>query len=498
MSAKVSSASYTISDLQRTYGASEIEAFAEELCVLLEQLQITRLALLADNSIEWVIVDLACRNASITLLPLPTFFSRSQCTHAVASCSVTAVITDNPALVEAEFSAHTSNLANLGDGRLSLCLLKDVPQMALIPKGTGKITFTSGSTGQPKGVCLSERQLMKQAQVLAELPAIESPRHLCLLPLSTLLENIAGVYAPMLAAGELIIPSQQELGFDGSTLLDQEKLLTMIHRLRPESIILIPQLLLLLITAIKMGWQPPDSLKFVAVGGSKVSVDLLLEARQLGIPVFEGYGLSECASVVSLNTARADKPGSCGKPLPHIEVSFDEGELVVSGNAMLGYVNEPESWNLPKIATGDLGHLDAQGFLHIDGRKKNLLISSYGRNISPEWVESELLANPLLAEAVVLGDAKPFCTALISVRSPKISDSQIQQWIEKVNQDLPDYARIRCWHRLNQLLQSDRQLMTENGRPRRGNINRRFDEEINRLYQNADPSSETNTASIEN
>ena len=472
-----------ISDLQREYTQSEIEVQSVELLTIFKDLNITRVALIADNSIEWVVVDLLCRKANITLLALPTFFSEEQRRHAIQSCSTCAVITDNPALLEQEFSIQTRALKTLGDGRLSLCLLKYVSKSAEIPQGTGKITFTSGSTGRPKGVCLSNEQLTRQAIALAEIVGIESPRHLCLLPLSTLLENVAGVYAPMMVSGEIIIPSQSELGFRGSALEDQGKLLAIMQHVRPHSVILIPQLLLLLITAIKQGWKAPDSLKFIAVGGSKVAADLLYESKSLGLPVFEGYGLSECASVVSLNTGVANNPGSCGRPLSHVELSFDEGEVMVASNSMLGYVNDPASWNQSTIATGDLGHLDEQGFLHIDGRKKNLLISSYGRNISPEWVECELLANPILAEVVVLGDAKPYCIALLTVHKPQIADAEIGNWIEKVNQGLPDYAQVKRWHRLTEFLQNDDRLMTENGRPRRENISRTFNLEIDQLYR---------------
>ena len=78
---------------------------------------------------------------------------------------------------------------------------------------------------------------------------------------------------------------------------------------------------------------------------------------------------------------------------------------------MLGYVNQPDSWGLDAIRTGDLGYIDDSGFLHIEGRRKNLIISSYGRNISPEWVESAFLSNPLFSDFVVFGDAQPFCVA---------------------------------------------------------------------------------------
>jgi len=475
---------FSISDLERNFSAETIQAELVALVKLLREKGLTRVALLAGNSIEWAVVDIACREAQICLLPLPEFFSESQRRHSIKACSVEAVITDNPELFRADYQAHCETLSLLGENRLSLCLLQNSTQTAMIPDATGKITFTSGSTGEPKGVCLSHEQLLRQADILSSAIAIDAPRHLCLLPLSTLLENVAGLYAPILAQGEVIIPRQEEMGFKGSVLVDPQKLLGTIGSTQPHSMILIPQLLLLLVNAIKQGWQCPSSLKFVAVGGSKVSVDLLTEARELGIPVFEGYGLSECASVVSLNTSHGQRSGSCGKPLSGLTVSLAEGEVVVSGNTMLGYVNEPESWGPKQISTGDLGYLDKDGFLHIDGRKKNLLISSYGRNISPEWVESDLLANPLLAEAVLVGDARPFCTALLTARSPDTSNSDIQAFVERMNSGLPDYARVMAWHRLEKPLQSESRFMTENGRPRRKSINEALHAEIDALYAN--------------
>lgn len=486
---------FSLSDLERSFSAEAIQVEIAILAKLLREKGLSRIALLAGNSIEWAVVDIACREAGICLLPLPEFFSPSQLRHSIKACSVEAIITDNPELFRSDYQAVCEFLPLLGGESLGLCLLPNAAQTAMLPDTTGKITFTSGSTGEPKGVCLSHEQLLRQAAILSSVIAIDAPRHLCVLPLSTLLENVAGIYAPILAQGEVIIPSQDEMGFKGSALVDSQKLLATISSVQPHSMILIPQLLLLLANAIKQGWPCPPSLKFVAVGGSKVSVDLLTEARRLGIPVYEGYGLSECASVVSLNTPNEEKPGSCGKPLPGLGVSFTEGEVKVSGNTMLGYVNEPESWGPKQISTGDLGCLDEDGFLYVDGRKKNLLISSYGRNISPEWVESELLASPLLAEAVLLGDARPFCTALVTARSSSTSDSEIQALVESMNLGLPDYARVMAWHRLEKPLQSESSFMTDNGRPRRNAINEAFHTEIGALYANSMSDVEINDTS---
>ncbi|MBL4571757.1 MAG: AMP-binding protein [Gammaproteobacteria bacterium] len=475
---------FSLSDLEREFSAEAIQTEIVFLAKLLRKKALSRVALLAGNSIEWAVVDIACQEAGICILPLPEFFSESQRRHSINSCAVEAVITDNPELFRSDYQADCEVLSLMGENRLSLCLLKNTTQTPMLPDATGKITFTSGSTGEPKGVCLSHEQLLRQADILSSMIALDAPRHLCVLPLSTLLENVAGIYAPIFAQGQVIIPSQEEMGFKGSALVDSQKLLRIIGSVQPHTMILIPQLLLLLVNAIEQGWECPASLKFVAVGGSKVSVDLWTKAREFGIPVYEGYGLSECVSVVSLNTPYSQKLGSCGKPLSGLTVSFTEGEVMVSGNTMLGYVNEPESWGSKQISTGDLGYLDRDGFLHIDGRKKNLLISSYGRNISPEWIESELLASPLLAEAVLVGDARPFCAALLTPRSSNTRDSDIQALVDRMNLGLPDYARVMAWYRLEKPLQNESRFMTDNGRPRRKTINEAFHVEIDVLYTN--------------
>ena len=444
-----------------------------------EQLRTARiesLALHADNSPVWIIIDLACQYAKIRLVPLPLFFSAGQREHALSSSGVDAVISE-----EIFASSNDVEIACLSLTKLTCQQLK-TSNIAL-PDGTDKITFTSGSTGEAKGVCLSSQQQLSVAEGIVERLQLSDLCHLCLLPLSTLLENIAGVYAPLLANGCVIAPSLMDLGMHGSSGLNIEKLLTRLTGYQPNSLILVPELLLALVQACEKGWQAPQSLSFIAVGGGKVSPALLQKAREHGLPVYEGYGLSECSSVVCLNAPGQERKGSVGKPLSAHSVHTKDGEIHTAGNAFLGYVNDPASWGQNAVATGDLGYIDDDGFVFIEGRLGNRLISSFGRNISPEWVESELLAGPLLAQAIVVGDTKPYCAALIQPRKSDTNREQIEQWINTVNQQLPDYARIQRWHCLDQVLTRERQLLTSNGRPRRQAIEQQLANEISSLYE---------------
>ena len=211
------------------------------------------------------------------------------------------------------------------------------------------------------------------------------------------------------------------------------------------TLILVPQQLLALVRAIEAGAAAPASLRVVAVGGASVSPRLIHRAVALGLPVYEGYGLSECGSVVALNRAGAARPGSVGRPLPGVDIQVsDRGELVVSGRGYLGYVGEvPRAADAP-VATGDLGHFDADGYLHLDGRSKNLIVTAFGRNVSPEWIERELTVAPAITQAAVFGDGRVSLSAVIASTA---SDDEIDAAVAAVNAMLPDYARITHWLR---------------------------------------------------
>ncbi|WP_213004010.1 AMP-binding protein [Parahaliea maris] len=450
----------------------------QRVAAALRNASVQRLALHADNGPGWVIVDLAAQLAGVVLIPVPTFFSAAQMRWLLEAAGVDAVCAAGDDFFTAAV-CEAPRVTVFGD----LSLAHRVPQsVAPLPAGTTKITFTSGSTGQPRGVCLSTEQCLAVAASLLSRTGLNRVRHLALLPLATLLENIAGVYLPLLSGGQVIVPGCAQTGLIGSSGLDAHRFLTALEVAQPQSLILVPELLRGLVEAAESGWQAPSSLRFVAVGGARVAPGLVERARRQGLPVYEGYGLSECASVVALNAPGRDRPGTSGQVLPHLAVQEEDGELVVEGNAFLGYLGEPSSWYPQRVATGDLGRLDDEGYLVVEGRRKNLLITAYGRNISPEWVESELLGSTVLQQAVVLGDGRPSCCALVYPRDSAVSNAMIQAAIDAANARLPDYARIGPWLRLVRPVSARSGLLTANGKPRRQAIAAHFQEAVDALY----------------
>jgi long-subunit acyl-CoA synthetase (AMP-forming) len=420
------------------------------------------LGLLADNSAEWLAIDLAAERAEVPLVPLPGFFTVRQLQHAVAASGMDALFCAAPqaALALGFQPAEAPEGAGLP---LFRRLAEPVPQ----PAGTAKITFTSGTTGTPKGVCLSAAQ--QHAVALALTHATRSlglERHLCLLPLPVLLENVAGFRAPMLAGAECCVPPLAEVGVGGATAFDPHACLAAIERWGAQSVILLPQMMLALTAALQGGAPLPSRLRFAAVGGAKVAAASILRARRAGLPVYEGYGLSECASVVSLNVPAADRPGSVGRPLPHAQVRIaGDGEILACG-----------------LATGDLGRVDDDGFLYVEGRRKNVLITSFGRNVSPEWPEAELCAGSAIVQAAVFGDARPQLCALVVPRTLGESDAAIDAEVRRANARLPDYARIAFWLRADAPFSAADGSATPNGRVRRDVVWSRYGARIESLY----------------
>ena len=444
--------------------------------------------ILADNSLEWIAIDLATQEIGVTLIPLPSFFTPSQWLHAIKSSGMQAIFCPQEDIVRNLgfiFQNDYVGELKLFESMSVLSGIVDQPNLVEVQK----ITYTSGTTSEPKGVCLSTDQQWSVAQTIEEaLRSLEIKRHLNVLPLSVLLENIAGVYTALTCGAENICVPLSEVGLHGSSHFDADACIAAIEKYQAESIILLPQMLQAIVTRSTKQDPRLKSLKFVAVGGGKTPVALIKTAKSMGMPVYEGYGLSECASVLALNTPEHERIGSVGKVLSNrsIRVSKD-GEIEVKNDHLPHYLeksDELEASSDEWLATGDLGHLDDDGFLYLDGRKKNVLITSFGRNISPEWPESLLLGSGLFRQAMVIGDGQAQLGALLVTAKDGLSDEVIQAGITSANQALPDYAQIKHWLLADEPFTPINGLATANGRLKRDLIKNKFNDQIELLYAN--------------
>lgn len=423
-----------------------------------------------DNGIAWILIDLACIKAGIVTVPLPVFFTEAQRQHALRSAGASLLFADQP--------GQASLLSGSGHA-ISIQPLHNPP--VGLHAGTSKITYTSGTTGEPKGVCLTQAGMEQVAASLLSVigqPAAEKTA--AVLPLAVLLENIAGCYATLLAGGCYDVQPQASIGFSHGMIPDFVQLFHYLRQSAASSCILVPELLRGLMQVIAQGGQGLPDMRFIAVGGSRVSASLLQQAEQLGLPVYQGYGLSEAASVVSVNTRESNCIGTVGPLLPHIEIAIaGDGEVLIQNPAFLGYVGEPVRED--SYPTGDIGTVDAEGFLHITGRKKNIIINAMGRNIAPEWPESELLAQPQIAQALVMGDAEAGLSALLVPSSPAVDALQLNEAITRANRALPEYAQVRFWQISPPFSVANKQL-TGTGRPRRSAIIEAYRAQLNNMY----------------
>lgn len=432
------------------------------------------------NSSNWLIADLACLFANLTSLPLPQAFTRAQAEHLAAKCDFFLVDEPGEATLEQRWGLQASAVRKLRVDQLAAApsAMPASPQLAPDGSWICKIIHTSGTTSRPKGVCLSENALAATLKSLHEaLPAECHHRYLSLVPLSLLLEQITALYMPLLAGGTVhflpeTVPLLGEPGGSADRMIDW------LMRVRPGACTVPPMVINRLLARLEQGdaelarYLRADGAPHITCGGAAVSAEVLARLAELGIAIFQGYGLSENASVVSVNTRTANRHGSVGRALPHVQVRIaDDGGIHIrsasqfshySGEDPSACAHTADGW----LDTGDLGTLDEDGYLFISGRKKNVICLPNGRNVSPEQVELELRQLDGIHDAVVFLDDEDGLVALL--HTGEATDTT--PWLGWMADNLSDIERpSRLWllPRGSALLS---RLYTVTGRPQRGDI----------------------------
>jgi long-chain acyl-CoA synthetase len=383
----------------------------------------------------------------------------------------------------------------------------EVPRLAPVgPDDLATIRYTSGTTGPPKGVAFTHAQLRWMAETMASLIPwgirIRPARYLSFLPMSHVVEGILGTYSPY------DLPAPVDVTF----LEDFRRAPATLPAVRPTIFFSVPRLYQkvweglgesrigaryrrmragplrgLLRPAVRRAMLRRAGLDRCAqllAGSAPVDEELVRSFRELGVEIHVAYGLTE-APLVALNRLRRNRIGTVGEPLPETQVRLaDDGELLVRGpQVMARYVDEDEQpfrdgW----LLTGDLGHVTRDGWLVIDGRKKELLKTAYGKYLQPSKIEALLRRISGVSEAMVVGEGRPFCAALLWVEGTGDA-ATVDASVAEMNRRLSHPEQVKRWTVLPNDLSIEGGELTANLKLRRHEVEARFHGEIERLYE---------------
>lgn len=496
------------------------------------------LGILAPSGPEWLCMDLACQLIGLISVPLFEQVCPDSFHEQVKCAELKALYVNNPnhcpQLIE-----HLTNvpmlISNSKDRAFDfeqLCSFsppKDWEYNCRTQSNSHEcstLIFTSGSMGEAKGVMLSTQNFIYQVEQLCRLfPIQKGMRALSVLPLQHVLERTVCY---------VLIKQGADLYFAD----DPKKTGQYLHEIKAEICTLVPRILekihqkleerallsqgfrgLLMRAALGFAKTSPlqrnhlqrkfwdllfyrhvraklgNSLKYILVGGASFDTQLNLLLCNLGLPIYEGYGLSECSPVLSVNSPKMYRLGSQGKALEGVQLKISEdGELLCqSPGLMLGYKNQNKHLNQEGFfPTGDMAYIDTDGFVYLQGRKKELFKTSSGKYVAPVYIEQQICFHiPLIECAIIVAEQKPFVSALLfvpqefchdSLQSIKMKD-QIARKIRILNEKLNPWDRVRKWELLPVDWIADQEYWSAKSSPKRILIYQKFAAQIQHFYQ---------------
>lgn len=421
------------------------------------------------------------------------------------------------------------------------------------PEDTAMLIYTSGTTGMPKGAMLGHENVMSSMESGARALAVDpDDEQLCFLPLCHILERNVSVYFPLAAASTVNFAESPETVFDNMQEVSPatffavprvwEKIYSRVLVLAQEATPIGRWAFGRAIKAgqaraayVMYGKEPPagvaanyafwdfmvlrnlrrmlgmDRMRRGGTGAAPISPELLKWYWSIGVPLIEGYGMTENAGISTINTLEHNQPGTVGRPVPGVQVRIaEDGEIQT-----LGYNNFQGYWrNNEKTAetftadgwlrTGDVGRLDAEGNLTITGRIKDIIITAGGKNITPAEIESRLKFSHYISDAVVIGDKRKYLSCLVMIdqenvekfaqdRKIPFSDfaslcaasevvDQIGQEVEAVNRDFARVEQIKEFRLINVLLTAEDDELTATMKLKRSFVEKKHKSLIDEMY----------------
>jgi long-chain acyl-CoA synthetase len=365
------------------------------------------------------------------------------------------------------------------------------------------IMYTSGTTGNPKGVMLTQGNLVSNAQSMVTGTEInEGSIVLSWLPYSHIYGRLVDHYVHLAAGSTLCLAESQE------TLIQN------LEESQPTSFSAVPRFYEKVLAAYGGGEKLRkvfgSRIQWLNSGGAPLPIHIAQAYIDAGLLMLQGYGLTESSPVISFNRRQSNRLGTVGLAVPDVEIRIaPDGEVLTRGpHVMKGYWKDPQAtaevihdgW----LCTGDLGQLDADGYLTITGRKKDLLVLSNGKKVIPTEIEGTLLSEPCIDQAVVHGEGKHYLTALIVPNFEKLRKAmETEGVIEADPERLVQHPRVKAfvgkridaalanaaaWEKVQKFIllprafTQDAEELTVSLKLRRGTILKKYREQLERLY----------------
>ena len=535
-----------------------------------------RVALMSENGPHWPTVDFATLCIGAVLVPIYPTLLPDQSSYIAKDCGAKVVVAETTSHLDGLLS-HADELPEVRQFVLIRGQSADprvVSLASLIEKGAGvdvadferraravrpedlaTFIYTSGTTGTPKGVMLTHDNIASNvSNALTDIDIRSDQTSLSFLPLShsfertvdycyfyrgttiayaesvaTVAQNMGEarphVFVSVPRVYEKVLAKVNEGVASGSPIkqkifawavgVGKQALPWRLKNQKPPGLLGIQLGLADKLVFSKIKERLGGRFLFALSGGAPLGRDVAEFFWGAGIPIYEGYGLSETSPVISVNTPKAVKMGTVGRAIPGVEVRIAaDGEILSKGpNTMKGY------WNMPRetaevidsdgwFHTGDIGELDEQGFLRITDRKKELIINAYGKNVAPAPIESSLKSSRFIGQAVVIGDRRKFLSALLVpdfealkpwaerqgvsaasndalIQAPQVR-ALFKEEVEKVNTGLASFEKIVAWELLPNEFTLETGELTPTQKVKRRVVNQKYGDVIERLYAEAE------------
>ena len=413
------------------------------------------------------------------------------------------------------------------------------------------IVYTSGTTGRPKGVMLSHRNIVSNVKaILAVIPPRHDDVYLSFLPLSHTLERTVGYYQPLAAGATVAFARSVPLLMDDMRVIRPTMLVSVpriyerVYAAIQEKIGKSPLRKRLFALTVELGWRRFEAaehrgpalsvgastlfavldrlvarpvrarfggrLRAAVTGGAAIPNEVARTLLGLGMPLVQGYGLTESSPVIASNTLDSNDPASVGHALPGVEVRLGEQDelLARSDSVMLGYWKRPEDTArvLEKdgwLHTGDRAQID-NGWIRIKGRIKDIIVTSTGEKVPPADVEAAIASDPVFEQVLVLGEQRPYLVAILVLNRQRwearavelgldpqsesaLNSTKATRWaLERVSQlvkSFPSYATPRAVFLSMEPWTVGNALITPTLKPKRAAISSRYAGEIAELYR---------------